>query len=118
MRVRRGIMKKAKPHVVGGCLAVAFGGMLADGTETLGAPGIQIESGTGLFANGAGMISQPGTLTVEVPAGASVRQVLLYWEGFMATNTAGDETTTVAINGGAGVPVTGTLKIGGPTFFF
>jgi hypothetical protein len=62
------------------------------------------------------MVSQPGSITVDVPVGATVNQVLLYWEGFMATNTAGDDTVTIS-NGGPGQPVTGTL-IGGPTFFF
>ena len=110
-------MKQPMRHLVGGCLVLMAGAALADGTETLGTPGIQIEPGTGLYANGTGMISQPGSFTLEVPAGAAVKQVLLYWEGFMETNAPGDDTVTISVNGGAGVPVTGTL-IGGPTLFF
>lgn len=87
----------------------------ADGSETLGTPSIAIATGTGLYANGTGMVSQPGSIVVEVPAGATVKQVLLYWEGFMATDVAGDDTISVS-NGGAAESVTGTL-IGGPTFF-
>lgn len=88
----------------------------ADGTEVLGPPSISISSGTGLYANGTGMLSQPGSILVEVPAGATVKQVLLYWEGFMATNTAGDDTVSISA-GGPSQSVTGTL-IGGPTYFF
>jgi hypothetical protein len=88
----------------------------ADGTETLGPPSIPISAGTGIYADGTGMLSQPGNITVDVPVGATVNQVLLYWEGFMSTNTLGDDTVTIS-NGGPGVSVTGAL-IGGPTFFF
>lgn len=85
---------------------------LADGTETLGDPSIPIASGTGILAAGTGMVSQPGSISVDVPAGATVNQVLLYWEGQMQTNVPGDDT----INAG-GTEVLGTL-IGGQTFFF
>lgn len=97
-------------------LALSAGGAWADGTETLGPPGIPIASGTGVVAGGTGMIAQPGTITLEVPAGALVKQVLLYWQGFMATDEAGDSTITIS-NGGPAIEVTGTL-IGGQTFFF
>ncbi len=90
--------------------------MRADGTETLGVPSIAIASGSGVVAGGTGMISQPGIITVDVPGGATVEQVLLYWEGFMADNTPGDDTIFIS-NGGPPVEVTGTL-IGGPAFFF
>ena len=97
-------------------LVLVAGTSLADGTETLGPPSIAISSGTGLYADGTGMISQPGSFTVDVPVGATVNQVLLYWEGFMATNTAGDDTVTIS-NGVSTESVTGAL-IGGPSFFF
>jgi len=87
--------------------------VLADGTETLGTPSIPIASGTGIVANGTGMVSQPGTITLTVPNGVTVQQVLLYWEGQMRTNVAGDD--TIRINGTTSV--TGSL-IGGPAFFF
>ncbi len=82
----------------------------ADGTETLGTPSITIESGSGIVAAGTGLIMQPGTIDIDVPVGATVKQVLLYWEG--QSPNSGDDTITVDSN-----PVTGTL-IGGPTLFF
>ncbi len=84
----------------------------ADGTEQLGTPSIAIASGTGVASGGTGMVIQPGSVSVEVPAGATVNQVLLYWEGFMSTWSVGDDTIVVD-----GTEVTGTL-VGGPTFFF
>lgn len=50
----------------------------ADGTETLGPPSIPIADGTGIVAAGTGMVTQPGTINIDVPVGASVNQVLLY----------------------------------------
>jgi len=101
--------------------------VLADGTEMLGnpedspppplpGPAITIAPGTGTVIGGAGLINSPGTITVKVPGGATVKQVLLYWEGFMTTNAAGDDTITVS-RGSITTTVTGTL-IGGPTRFF
>lgn len=88
--------------------------VFADGTETLGEPeGIAIETGTGMVAAGTGMFSQPGTIQLTVPGGATVKQVLLYWEGQMFTNIVGDN--SVLLNGTT--EVTGEL-IGGPAFFF
>lgn len=84
-----------------------------DGTETLG--DFPIAAGTGLAAKGVGMLgTSSGTITFEagdVPAGATVAQVILYWEGHHTTPN-GDADITV--NGEA---VTGTL-IGGPTVFY
>jgi hypothetical protein len=94
----------------------SLSGISADGTETLGPPSIAISSGSGIAAGGTGMNAQPGAIVVEVPAGAAVNQVLLYWESFMATNLPGDDTILVS-NGGPAVEVGGTL-IGGPTQFF
>jgi len=42
---------------------------------------LYIESGTGMVAAGTGLFSQPDTITIEVPAEATVKQVLLYWQG-------------------------------------
>ena len=91
----------------------------ADGTETLGAPaGVTIASGTGVAVAGVGLgghtgtANQVGNFTVSVPAGATVRQVLLYWEGHFHQGTSPDSTVTLNGNG-----VTGT-QIGGPTLFF
>ena len=45
--------------------------VLADGTEVLGTPSIAIASGTGITTGGSGLLEQPATIEVEVPAGAS-----------------------------------------------
>lgn len=84
----------------------------ADGTEVLGTPSVAIADGTGVVSAGTGAFVQPGMIDIEVPAGASIVQVLAYWEGFMQTNVPGDDTIDIGGNS-----VTGTL-IGGPTFFF
>ncbi|MCB9850761.1 MAG: hypothetical protein H6817_08655 [Phycisphaerales bacterium] len=95
------------------CLALA-GAVLADGSDPtgLGAPSIAVSGGTHIVAAGAGMETQPGLITVSIPAGATINQVLLYWSGFDSTSGGGD--STIIVNG---VSVNGTL-IGGPTLFF
>jgi len=85
--------------------------VLADGTETLGTPSISIASGSGIVAKGVGLVTQPGTMSINIPTGATIKQVLLYWEG-QHTTANGDN--TIDINGNI---VTGKL-IGGPTPFF
>jgi hypothetical protein len=109
-------MNKYLLWMIAGVSALSLGQALADGTETLGPSSTPISAGTGVVAEGTGMISQPGSITVEVPIGAEINQVLLYWEGFMQTNVAGDDTISVS-TGGPPVSVTGSL-IGGPAFFF
>lgn len=87
---------------------------LANGTEQLGPPqGITIATGSTLAAAGTGMVDQPGTIDLTLPDNAVIKQVLLYWEGQMSTNVAGDN--TIRVNGTT--VVTGNL-IGGPTRFF
>jgi len=83
---------------------------IADGTETLGTPlGITVEQGTGIVVGGTGLTeSQPQSISVTVPGGATVNQVLLYW--VIGTN-AGDTDTEALVNG---TPVTGMI-IGGPS---
>jgi len=83
---------------------------LADGTEMLGPPGISIASGSGVVAAGVGLEVQPGVININVPAGATVQQVLLYWSGEFAV--VNDDSINVD-----GIPVVGTL-IGGPTLFY
>lgn len=83
----------------------------ADGTETLAPPSIPLARGSGVATGGTGMHTQPATMTVDVPAGATVEQVLLYWEGHYDT---GEPDSTIVIEGNT---VTGTV-IGGPTLFF
>lgn len=83
----------------------------ADGTETLAPPTVTLAEGSGVATAGTGMHTQPATMTVNVPAGATVKQVLLYWEGHYDT---GGPDSSIVIEGNA---VNGTL-IGGPTLFF
>jgi hypothetical protein len=83
-------------------LAILPIGIFADGNATLGTPSISIASGTGIIANGTGLVSQPGFINIEVPSGVTVEQVLLYWAG------RGTPDDTIVVNG---TEVTGT-KIG------
>ncbi len=53
----------------------------ADGNETLGVPSIPIQSGSGVAVGGTGLNTQPAALNVNVPAGAAIKQALLYWYG-------------------------------------
>ena len=86
--------------------------VLADGTEILGPPSIPIATGTAVRAAGVGLDdSQPGTITVTIPAGATVKQVILYWGGNNLTFGELTPTDTIQVNG---VPVTGAF-IGGNT---
>ena len=89
----------------------------ADGTETLGPPSIPIATGSGVVTAGTGLNVQPGTIEITVPAGATVKQVLVYWEGEQfsgdtPSDAPGDDTIVLD-----GTEVTGTL-IGGPVEFF
>lgn len=85
----------------------------ADGTETLGPT--PIAAGTQLIGEGIGL-HDPGAITLEVPPGAAIQQVLLYWNGFHHA-PAGDDTLTLDNGIDPPVAVTGTL-IGGPRVFF
>lgn len=83
-----------------------------DGTETLGPPSLELASGSGLSHGGVSLVcASSAELTVTVPAGATVRQVLVYWAGG-TTAAAGDDDICLD-----GIPVTGQL-IGGPTWFY
>jgi hypothetical protein len=95
---------------------IVGGSMFADGSESLGPATIQLATGTGIVSAGTGLHAQPGTINLEVPAGATVKQVLLYWEGFNSTADPADDTIGIS-NGGPATDVIGTL-IGGPTEFF
>lgn len=63
----------------------------ADGTETLGPPSVAVKSGSGIAVGGVGLLGQPGTLTVNVPADATVEQALLYYE--VGHHTSGSHST-------------------------
>ncbi|HRX86268.1 MAG TPA: hypothetical protein P5572_14710, partial [Phycisphaerae bacterium] len=84
----------------------------ADGTEALGDPSIAIASGTHIIGAGTGTFAGPGVINLNIPAGVTIQQVLLYWEGFADSAVTGDNEITVDGNN-----VLGQL-IGGPTFFF
>lgn len=98
--------------LIGGLLGLPAVDVRADGTETLGLPSISIAPGSAILTAGTGLVTQPGTISIDVPLGAGVRQVLLYWEGQMSTDVPGDD--TIVVNG---TEVTGT-RIGGQAFFF
>ena len=77
----------------------------ADGVETLGRPiGVTIASGSGIVAAGTGLFTQPGTISLTVPIGATVKQVILYWEGESDQSNLGSDTISLSGN-----PVIGTL---------
>jgi len=80
-------------------------------SETLLPPSIPLADGTRLIGAGVGTYTQPGAIALDVPAGARVEQVLLYWNGFHTTPTGDDD---VLVDGKT---VTGEL-IAGPTLFF
>jgi hypothetical protein len=84
---------------------------LADGTETLGDPvGLSLSNGTGYVAAGTGLsMGQPANIDINIPGGATVRQVLLYWEGNSPTPVVVPATATIQVDGG---DVTGSF-IGG-----
>ncbi|PCJ46374.1 MAG: hypothetical protein COA99_02835 [Moraxellaceae bacterium] len=72
----------------------------ADGTEMLDVPSIDIFEGTGVRAAGTGLEDgQPGTITIELPIGVTIIQVILYWAG---NNSFEDEVTdfdTIVVDG-------------------
>ena len=91
--------------------AVSAGGAWADGDETLAPPSIAIAPGSGGVMAGVGLLNtQPGTIDFNVPDGAFITQVLLYWYGRGSDDgVTGD--SLVSVDGNA---VVGTL-IGDPT---
>src|SRR5688572_2404386 len=114
-------MKKNRTHIMDVIGLLGFLGaasLLADGTETLAPPGITIQPGTAVIAAGTGLggfsggVTQPQPINLTVPAGATVKQVLLYWEG--DNRTGGTPDNAITVNG---TEITGTL-IGGPTVFY
>jgi hypothetical protein len=100
------------PDTQDGSLAPQFS--IAAGHDQLSDIDIPLADGTGIVAAGVGLRGnpgdvQPGTINIDVPG--EVMQVLVYWEGQMATAVGDGE-----INVG-GYTVTGAL-IGGATEFF
>jgi LPXTG-motif cell wall-anchored protein len=90
------------------------GPSLAEGDETLGTPAIDIADGTGVAVGGVGLFNAgSGTLSVDVPDGATVKQVLLYWEGHVLEGSEPDSTAVVA-----GTEVSGTPLASAPQYFY
>jgi hypothetical protein len=87
----------------------------ADGTETLGDPSIPIADGSDAIVAGVGMqtaVDAPRSFDVTVPAGATVEQVLAYWQGQITSGFGPDRPDdAVSVNGNA---VTGSA-VGFPT---
>jgi len=84
---------------------------------------MSIASGSGVVAAGVGLINKNirgGDISVYVPRGAEVKQVLLYWEGRHDTPDSVDDTMTVQVRKrlpveeSVGSDVVGD-RIGGPT---
>ncbi|MBT8110567.1 MAG: hypothetical protein KJO27_07555 [Gammaproteobacteria bacterium] len=71
----------------------------SDGTEQLGPASIPIASGSGIVTAGEGLLDgQPGVVSVDVPAGVNVQQVLLYWSGEVIPPAAATDTIDVSGN--------------------
>ena len=55
---------------------------LADGTDILEPTTAVLANGSGMIGAGVGLsLAQPGDIEIDVPVGASVEQVLIYWDG-------------------------------------
>jgi hypothetical protein len=94
-------------------LSTPFQRSFADGTETLGPASIPIASGSSVVAAGTGLLlAQPKPISITVPTGATIKQVLIYWEGESFVSAAPDD--TIEVNGNT---IAGAL-IGGPTIIF
>lgn len=94
-------------------LTVAASTVFAESTPTLTSDNIgpaqtPLTSGTGVLVAGTGLKLEPNTINFNVPAGSTIKQVLLYWTGMHASWLPGDGTAVVNGNN-----VVGTL-IGGP----
>ena len=112
MKTIKGIRTKLL-HALSLVLAVSIPGYVwADGTESLGTPSIAVASGTNIRGAGVGLEDgQPGNLSIDIPAGATIEQVILYWGG--NNRVSGDQTPTDTIQVD-GSDVTGVF-IGGNT---
>lgn len=90
---------------------------MADGTEILEPTTAVLADGSRFVGDGVGLVlAQPEMLDIEIPAGAVVKQVLLYWDGYDQNYTdpapiIGVTTDVVTVDGN---PVEGVF-IGGRT---
>lgn len=56
--------------------------VLADGTDILEPTSAVLADGSRIIGAGVGLsLAQPGDIEIEIPAGVSVEQVLMYWDG-------------------------------------
>lgn len=96
------------------CAALlAASSVMADGTEALDTPSIPIASGTDVLMAGRGLVDgQPQSVDIDVPAGMTVEQVILYWEGQTSGEAGHGLTDNLTLNGS--VDIIGD-RIGGPT---
>lgn len=90
--------------------------VVAANTEQLDDPvGLTLADGSDILAAGVGLLGgQPDTISIEIPDGVTVEQVLLYWEG--QAETAGEQGDTDEIVLEGSIIVEG-VRIGGPTRF-
>ena len=82
-QLKHGLFKAAAGLVcASACLSVASPA-IADGVETLGPPSIAIAGGTDFVTASFALRSNGAdTAILNVPTQATIKQVLLYWEGF------------------------------------
>jgi hypothetical protein len=93
--------------------------VLAEGTDILEPPvWVTIADGSKVIGAGIGLSQrQPGNIEIEIPAGVSVKQALLYWEGFDNdyAGAAPQIGVTTDIVNVSGFDIEGVF-IGGPTY--
>jgi len=94
--------------------AVSTPPAMADGTEQLDTPSIPIATGTNVVGAGVGLGDvQPGTINIDIPLDATVKQVILYWAG---TNYSTDNLLLERLITVQGLDVLGPF-IGGNTLY-
>jgi hypothetical protein len=104
--------------MIGSLVMINGSPVFADGTEILNPTSAELADGSMIIGAGVGLsTSQPGDIEVEIPAGASVEQVLIYWDGADrqyagAAPVIGVTTDTIDVSGNS---VEGVF-IGGRTF--
>lgn len=116
------LLKVGRRALIGVCaslgLGLAPGLVMADGTEALGVPSIPILNGSEAATTATSLSGGNGLLTINLPANATIKQVLLYWEGRrLDTESGQDENSLFLISDSFEGAVVGKL-IGGPSAEF
>lgn len=116
------LLKIGRGALIGACASMGFGlapGLaMADGTETLGAPSISIKGGSEAATTATSLAGGNGLLVINLPVNATIKQVLLYWEGRRLDSAAGaGEDSLFLVSDSFEGPVVGKL-IGGPSAQF